>query len=235
MMRLHALVILVAGCGGGGSSDNGLVDAPVGSGTITITLTGKAEELSIAGAVPVQGVLVEAFLNAAETTPIVSTMTNASGDYTLVVEATGALDGFVKATKAGLVTTYLYPPKPLAADFAGAALKMVSPTNFGLLSNTLCGATQDAAKGTIAVVVSDAAGMAVAGAAVASTPAASKYCYNANGVPNRNATGTDVDGVGYMFNVDGAVSVAATKAGATFVSHRLTARAGALTTTLVAP
>lgn len=236
-MRMLVLVVVVACGGGGGGGDDvggGLADAPAAS-TITITLTGKAEEQSATGATPAQGVVVEAFITSDETTAIASTTTDAKGNYTLTVETSTALDGFLKATKAGLMTTYLYPPKPLAEDFDGAALKLLAPTTFGLLADTLCGANHDAAKGAIAIVVYDAANNAVTGAEIASTPSASKYCYNANGIPNRTATKTDADGVGYMFNVTGEVSVAATKAGTTFAAHGVTARAGALTTTLIAP
>jgi hypothetical protein len=69
---------------------------------------------------------------------------------------------------------------------------------------------------------------------IASTPAAPTYCYNGtNGLPSSTATETQPDGVGYMFNVTGQVSVTATKSGSTFKSHTVNARAGALTTTLI--
>jgi hypothetical protein len=163
-------------------------------------------------------------------------MTDASGNYTLMIPTNGvALDGFLKATKPGLVDTYLYPPEPLTEDFAGASLNMVSPTTFGLLADTLCRANQEAAKGTIAILVNDAAGMPVAGATVASNPAAPTTCYNgSNGLPSSMATETSTDGVGYLFNVTGNVSVSA-MGSATFRSHQVNARAGALTTTLVQP
>ena len=43
------------------------------------------------------------------------------------------------------------------------------------------------------------------------------------------------DGVAFLFNVPGAVTVTATKAGMTFRAHLVTARADKFTTTTVAP
>ena len=79
----------------------------------------------------------------------------------------------------------------------------------------------------------DAATVAVSGATVASAPAATSYCYDQGGFPNKSATMTDTDGVAVMFNVTGAVTVSATKTGATFKSHSVNAVAGAFTTTLI--
>jgi hypothetical protein len=89
--------------------------------------------------------------------------------------------------------------------------------------------------GAIAAEVEDGSGAFVAGATVSSNPAANKYCYNASNFPSKNATATDTDGLGYMFNVTGNATVSASKSGLTFQSHPLKARAGALTTTLITP
>jgi len=231
--RIALILVSVAACGG---SDTGPgTDAPVVSQTITVT--GTAEELSASGANPVAGLLVEAFANTAETTVVASAMTDASGNYTLVITTNGStLDGFLKATKSGLMDTYLYPPAPLAADFDGASLNMVSPNTFGLLADTLCRATQDTAKGAIAVLVNDAVGMPVAAATISSSPASNKYCYNGtSGLPSSTATETQPDGIGYVFNVTDNVTVSASKSGTTFKSHAVKARPGALTTTLIQP
>ena len=232
--RLVSILVIAAACGGSDSPPG--VDAP--PVTQTIQVSGTAEELSANGSNPVADLLVEAFANSAETTVVASTMTDASGNYTLTIETNGqALDGFIKATKPGLVDTYLYPPEPLTEDFAGASLNMVSPTTFGLLSDTLCRANQDAAKGAIAILVTDSADMPVAGATVASNPAAPTSCYNgSNGLPSSQATSTAADGVGYLFNVTGNVTVSASAStGGPFRSHPVNARAGALTTTVIQP
>ncbi len=238
MTRLATVFIfslVTAACGGGGGDDGGGgIDAPIAAQTITIT--GTASEVGISGSTPVEGVVVAAFANNAETTPVAMATTDAAGNYSLVISTNGvALDGFVKATKAGLVDTYLYPPTVLTADFAGASINMVAPSTFDLVS-TVCQGQQDAANGTIAVLVRDAATMPVGAAMISSTPSATKYCYNnPNGQPDGAQTETQPDGIGFMFNVTGQVSVTATKSGTTFKSHTVNARAGALTTTLVEP
>src|SRR5687767_6784828 len=107
--RLVSILVFAAACGG---SDDPAVDAtPVAQ---MIVVSGNAEELSASGSEPVADLLVEAFANSADTTVVASAMTDAAGNYSLTIQTNGqALDGFLKATKAGLVDTYLYPPDPL--------------------------------------------------------------------------------------------------------------------------
>jgi hypothetical protein len=228
------MILTFAACGGGGDDPPPTPDSPPAAAMITIS--GVAEELGAGGGTPSEGVLVEAFANSADTVVVASATTDATGAYSLTVETDGvALDGFLKATKAGLVDTYLYPPAPIADDFDGASLNMVSPATFDLLAN-LCQGNQDPAKGTIAMLAQDAAGADVAGATFESNPAATKACYNgSNGLPSNAATETAADGVGYLFNVTGNATVSAMADGQTFRSHPVNARAGALTTTLITP
>jgi len=231
-MRRIALYGLLAACGGG--SSNPTIDSPPAATTITVTGTASARDAS--GSTPLQGVTIGAYASSDESTPVTTATTDAQGNYTLTIPTSGvALDGFLKATMATYMDTYLYPPAPLAADFSGATIVMVTPNTFDLLANTLCGASQMTTNGAIGAEVEDATGAFVAGATVASSPAASKYCYNSGGFPSRNATATDTDGLGYMFNVTGNVTVTAMKSGTTFKSHALKAHAGALTTTLITP
>ncbi|MBA2539972.1 MAG: hypothetical protein H0V17_10085 [Deltaproteobacteria bacterium] len=227
-------VIFLAACSG---STSDTPDAPVNVPQ-TILISGTAEEQDSGGGGPLEGVLVEAFTNADESTVITSATTDAQGNYTLTVTTNGApLDGFLKATKSGLITTFLYPPEPLAADFDRASINMLSPDTFDLVQGgLLCDANQDPAKGTIAMLVYDANDAPVAGATISSSPAASSVCYNGNsGLPSDSATATADDGIGLMFNVTGDVTVSATAPGQTFRSHSVKARAATFTTTLVRP
>ena len=202
----------------------------------TITVTGTAAARDASGSTPLQGVTVGAYAATDETTPVTTATTDASGNFTLTITTNGvALDGYLKATMSTYMDTYLYPPAPLAADFSGATVVMLTPGTFDLLANTLCSASQVTTNGAIAAEVEDASGAFVAGATVASSPAANKYCYDQNSFPNRGATVTDTDGLGYMFNVTGTVTVTAMKAGTTFTSHAVKARAGTFTTTLIKP
>jgi hypothetical protein len=202
----------------------------------TVTISGTASERMITGTTPVSGLTVAAYSNAAPSTVVAMTTTDTSGNYSLAIPTMGQpVDGFIKASKTGYLDTYLYAPAPLVADFAGASLNILTQNEFDLLSGTLCNGAQDAAKGTIAVEVIDTANATVGGAMVASTPAATKYCYDnpSNGLPDRTQTMTNTDGVAIMFNVTGSVMVSASKSGATFKTHTVNAIAGAFTTTLI--
>lgn len=231
-MRRIALAAFFAACGGGGGGST--VDSPPVATTITVTGTVSARDAS--GSTPLSGVTVGAYASSNESTPVTMATSDASGNFTLTITTNGtALDGYLKATMSTYMDTYLYPPAPLAANFSGATVIMLTPNTFDLLANTLCGANQMTSNGAIGAEVEDGSGAFVAGATVASSPAANKYCYDANNFPSRNATATDADGLAYMFNVTGSVTVSAMKTGSTFASHAVKARAGALTTTLIKP
>jgi hypothetical protein len=230
--RSCALLVLLAACGG---DDSSTPDAAATAPPM-ITVSGTATKREGTSTNPGAGVKIEAFRKG-ESAAVAMTTTDAQGNYSLTLTTNGvALDGYLKGTLTGFVDTYLYPPKPLAENFDMASMNMINQSTIDLLSDTLCGSKQDAAKGAVAVIVADANRTAVAGAMVSSTPAAAKYCYNQGGFPNRNAVMTDADGIAYMLNVaPGNVSVSATKSGTTFASHSVEARAGVLTTTVIQP
>jgi hypothetical protein len=226
----------------GGSSTPGGDDMPPNDGSPapeTITVTGTAVEISSGDPAPLEGVLVEAFANSDENTVVTSAMTDASGNYTLTITTNGvALDGYLKATSSGLIDTYLYPPEPLAEDFDGASINMISSGTLGLLTNAfLCNEDQQDTNGLIAMLAYDATDMPVAGVTFSSNPAATSDCYNGagGGLPNDSNMETAEDGIGYLFNVTGQATVSATADGLTFPSHEVKARAGTLTTTLIRP
>lgn len=229
---LYLLLVLASACGDDGATE--MPDAPPAAQTITIT--GTASQRSPTGSVPVEGATVGAYSNADDSTPVATTTTDASGNYTLTIDTHGvALEGYIKATMTDLVDTYLYPPGAITADYADAALNMLAPATLDLLANTLCRANQDTAMGMIALEVADASKTPIQGATVSSDPAASLYCYDGGSLPSPSATATDTDGIAYMFNVTGDVTVSATKMGTTLKPTMLKARAGAVTTTLVQP
>jgi hypothetical protein len=231
-----ALLIVLLACGACGGDDGG-GGADASNVPATITVSGMATKRENTSSSAAAGVMVSAFQTSDPNTAVANATTDAAGNYSMTITTNGkALDGYLKATLATFLDTYLYAPKPLDADFSGASINMINSGTLGLLSGTLCGNAQDAAKGVIAVLVVDAANNPVAGAMVSSTPAAAKYCYNSGGFPSRNATMTDTDGVAYMLNVaPGQVTVSATMTGTTFASHAVNARAGAFTTTVIEP
>jgi hypothetical protein len=234
LMALVSISVLAFAACGGDDGGGGMPDAPPAPAMITIS--GTATERDGLSTGPAVGVLVEAFERSNESTPVAMTMTDAAGMYSLTVTTDGvAVDGYLRATRSGWLDTYLYPPEPLTADFDGASLNIINQSTFDLLSNTLCQANQVMTNGAIGMLVVDAAEMPVAGATIASSPAATDTCYNSNGTPSNGATATDDDGIGYLFNVTGDATVSAMATGHTFRSHGVKARAGALTTTVITP
>lgn len=247
MKTLLASLVLVAACGGGGNNNDmpgddtpgvdAAIDAPVAS---MITISGVATTRGLGASTMEAGVLVAAYKNSDEATPIAMATTDAQGMYSMTITTTAGqpLDGFLKATKTGLTVTYLYPPAPISADIM-APLNMVTTSSFGLIKQ-LCGGLPDGGPGIIALIVVNggtAQSMPVGGATITTSPAAEKNCYNsAQGFPASQATATATDGVAYGVNVaPGAVTVNAAKTGSTFKSHGVKAFADSLTTTIVTP
>src|SRR5262249_8875826 len=102
------------------------IDAP--PAPAMITLTGIAAERTLTGPVPVAGATIAAFTNNNETNALASVTTASDGSFTLPILTGGfALDGFLKATKTGLVDTYLYPAGFVASDLDGIPVQMISP------------------------------------------------------------------------------------------------------------
>src|SRR5688572_12981007 len=111
MKKLLAL-LCAAACGGGGGSDDGtgMVDAPVAPAILTIS--GTATARSAGGSSPVDAATIAAYAAGNDTTPIAMTTTDASGNFSLVITTTAgqALNGYLKASKSGMVNTYLTTP-----------------------------------------------------------------------------------------------------------------------------
>lgn len=242
--RSLAVLLGMVACGGGGGTGGGpdgnttkrdaAIDSPPVASTIHIS--GAATARSLSGTMPVAGVSIGAYQMGNDSTPVATATTDAMGKYTLTITTNGtALDGYVKASITGYKDTYLYPPRPLAADTDKGAINLLTTQNYDLLS-TVAQGNQTAGNGLIGLIVVDAAQMPVAGATVSTTPASHPYRYDGtNGLPSSTATATQADGVAIAFNVPatGAVMVSATKAGSTFFAHAVTARADVFTTTLV--
>ncbi len=230
-----ALLSTLIACGSDDKGTNATVDAKAsGSAAAKITVAGTAQAQGVSST-KLAGVTVAAYRNGDETTPLATTTSDTQGAYSMDIETGGvAVDGYIKATIASYLDTYLYPPAPLSEDFTNASINIVNNgtvTAFGSLCNIDIAATD----GVVAVEVVNAAGTPVSGAAVASTPAASVYCYNGTSpLPDHNATTTAADGIAYMIAVNGTASVTATKGGLTFAAHTVNARPGTLTTTIIA-
>lgn len=234
MRTIHIAIAsaVLLGCGDDGM---GNIDAPTVPPMIMITGTATKRELLTTS--PAAGATIGAYKTGSDATPVVTATTDAMGNYTLVVPTNGQpLDGYLKSTLAGFVDTYLYPPRVLTADFAGASMNILNQNTIDAL-NSFCQMSQDGTKGRVGLLVADAALMPVASAMVSSMPASGKYCYNGgSGTPSSGATMTAADGLAYLINAPaGEVTVSATATGMTFTAHKITVRTGVLTTTVIQP
>lgn len=246
-MRAHLPILLfVVACGGGGGGGGGtdgsvdidapkvFLDAPPNVPPM-ITLSGKTSEDGLSGTTIVTDATIAAFASSNETTAVATATSDAQGNYSLTITTNGLqFDGYLKATKTGYIDIYLYPTAPYIADSTGGDINMLTPSNYGLI-NTFASGNQQSGTGLIGLAVVDANDQPVAGATVTSTPAAGAYRYmGSNGIPSGTATETAADGVAFMFSVpDGAVTIKATKAGATFKTHVVKAHADKFTTTSI--
>jgi hypothetical protein len=237
-MNLRAMFVIsmLAACGDDGGGGTGGVDAsfdaPVAPATITVT--GQADSIGLGGRSPEEGIVVTAHRNSDEATVVATATSGADGKFTMTIETGGvALDGYLLAKGGNFKDTYLYPPGPLAADTDQATCLMLTQGTFDAVS-TLAGADQEPGKGWIGVLVVDGTNTAVAGATVTSTPEGIVRYNGDSGRPEADATSTQPDGIGYIFNLTaGNVTVGAEKAGSTFTSHPVNARADQVTLTIV--
>ncbi len=230
------LALSLAACGGD-DGGGGTIDAPVGPDAQgMVAVSGIAQTVSGTSTVPLANALIEAF-DSAGGGVLAMTMSATDGTYSVTMPTSGApLDGYLKGTSAGRIDTYLYPPRPLAADRTGATMLIINQATLNLLG-TLGGTSQMATKGFVGVLVIDASDVPVAGATVTISPAGtSRVIYAVNNLPNQNATMTDVSGTVFIANTDvGQVTVDATMGATNFFAHAVNARAGVITTTAIQP
>lgn len=201
----------------------------------SITVTGRTNAPTAQGSNPVADVVIEAFTVADGTTPIATATSDAQGEFTLTID-TGEepVDGYVRATDAGYLVTYVWPPAPLTADVASMPVLLLSESTLGLFP--LLGAPeQDPAKGMMGLVVMDCAGDPIEGATVTVTGNGT-VVYTNDGLPAAGATATDASGVVLIFNIDpGEVTVDGTAMGMSLRDRVVTVLANTVTTTVIAP
>lgn len=199
----------------------------------SLLIMGDTETISLSGTDPVTGASVASYGKAGGAS-LASATSNNVGGFQLTVDTGGApLDGYILATKATYLDTYLYPPSPLAADTDKAKMLMITPGTFTTLQS-IATVTQTAGKGFVGVIVSDCDYKPVAGATI--TISSGDVRYTTSGLPSKDALVTDTDGVALIFNVNpGAVTVTATAGGVTYRAHTFDVRADVVTTTAVQP
>ncbi|NVB85671.1 MAG: hypothetical protein HOV81_45320 [Kofleriaceae bacterium] len=236
---LLALSVLAA-CGNAADGGGTLPDAGGDPVPAMITVSGQVAQAVYADDVsPLPGIPVRAFDRDDELTPIAEATADDLGNFTLSIPTNGEpFDGYLLAHDEFTqqqVDTYFYLSAPLSADSAGLLVPLLSPYLMGLLVNE-CNPDQAAGKGVIVAVATDSARKPVEGVTFTSAPAANRYCYN-DGVwsPAPLQLRTIADGIGYMFNVVGPVTVTANKTGADFKPRLVTARPDVVTMVLIAP
>ena len=101
MRNAFLLAFLLSACGddGGGASADAAIDGlavDVPTANPTVTISGKATKRTAAGSTDLEGVMIAAYRNGDDTTPIATTTSDAMGNYTLTAQTNGvAIDAFM--------------------------------------------------------------------------------------------------------------------------------------------
>jgi hypothetical protein len=241
-MKIASFVLLIAACGGSTSNPGGTADAPPGIDAqvfhdappnvpAMIAIGGTAYDNGQSSSTPLAGVAI-ALRSRADDSTIASATSDAQGKYSMSVMTGGhVVDAYILATKSGYTDAAVFPAVPFAADAPMADSNLVTTGNFNLLTIYT---GQQSGNGIIVAEILDGSSMPVAGATVASSPASGSVLYSdSNGTPS-SMTSTNTDGTSFFVNVPpGSVTVTATKSGATFKPHSVTARANTFTSTVV--
>jgi hypothetical protein len=229
--------LALTACGGSSSSGSPSPgDAPASDdaapGNGTLTLSGTAREISTAGQTPLAGVVLTAY-KASDDSVLGTATSAADGTFSITVTAT-SVDGYLKATTpGGYKDSYLYPPVTLTSNYTDVPVFVLKTATYNLVNSLLLMNNQSASNGWIAILIQDATGAPVLGATATSTPLG-QIDYNDNNLPSTSASATAADGIAYDTNVTaGTVTVSASKAGSTFVSHAIKVRPNVVTLTIV--
>jgi hypothetical protein len=222
--------------GGGGGSNTGSDGSGSGSNTggvpATIKISGQALVQDQTTTSPQVGAAIAIYATSDDSTPLGTATTDSGGNYSITLTTNGAaIDGYIKATKSGLVDTYVYPPTPMATDSSDATASMVSTSNYSELLGIEGASTS---KGFIILIAMDSALSPLQGATVTTSPSTGTVTYMNSSDEPFSTSSTYTDGLAFLFDVPvGDVSVAASKTGSTFTSHTVSAHANSLTTTVV--
>lgn len=156
-------------------------------------------------------------------TPFTSTTSAADGRYSLALASQGQpMQAVVSLRKAGMLTSVFVPDGPLDSDVIDMYSPITTDTTIGALYIAV-GVSRSSSAGTLLVMVTDCDGAPVSDAVVTVTPAPSKMVYNDDaGSPDPTLVATRAYGLVHALNVGpGPVTITATKAGATFLSHEV--------------
>lgn len=246
MRNLLVCLLVAVGCGGGGGNGDGnnpdtnpgidaAIDAPPAA--VMVTISGTVVERTSGGSSPEADVTIAAYRSSDENTALATTTSDAQGNFSLTISTNGeGIVGFLKASKTGFTTVYLYPHRPVTEDLAMVPLNMLSESTFNLLAGF---GNQQAGNGVVALIVLSGPefnSTPVEGATISTTPASNPYRYNSNtGLPT-STTATAADGIAFAFNAPaGAITVTAAKQGLSFQPTMVKSFADSITQTIVSP
>jgi hypothetical protein len=206
----------------------------------TITASGITESIDQNGTGALGSATVTAN-DASDAKLDTSTSDATSGAYALTITTPGTpVDGYLVGTHANYVSTYVYPPSPLASDQANVPVLMMSNTTYSFIPLLAGIDGQTASEGIVGVLVVDCFGNPVAGATVTSpvVTADNVRYVQGTGISSTPGGATDSSGIAILFNVPAGttpVTLDASTADHAFLEHAIIVRAGSLTTTVVAP
>ncbi len=160
---------------------------------------------------PVAGAHV-AFVERGRERILATSISDAQGVYSVALATGGKpIDAYVRATRAGRVTTYIFPPAPLTTDmapcppFAGTLgcilVAMLTDTAADDMAG-FAGVTRDPTRGEVLFIAANCQGIPVAGATVAIAPHPEQLVYTRGPFPAWDATATDSTGRSFGFNLE---------------------------------
>ncbi len=174
----------------------------------TITVTGNVFDPLMR--VPIADAQVEFIATGNDRVLAVATSDD-HGVYRVTLPTNGKpIDAYVRASKAGRVTSLIFPPEPLRTDMVPCApfqgtrgcilVALLTPAEADSVAG-LAGVTRDAAKGEVLLIAADCQGVPVAGATVALAPKPERLVYTAGPFPAPDAQATDGSGRAFGFNI----------------------------------
>lgn len=178
-------------------------------------------------ATPEPGVTIEARTTPAGA-PLATATTAADGTYTLPVATSGEpMPVYFAARKQGMATSVFVPDGPLDGDLIGLYSPILTPSSLDSLYIS-AGEYRKSADGTLLVLITDCSGAPVANASISISPPPPRVVYvDDTGRLKTSLVQTSAKGLVYALGLaPGTVSLTATKAGATFLTHELDILAG---------
>ncbi len=164
-----------------------------------VVISGDMQEVTMSGVV---AMTASAHVS---THQLADAMLNAEGDFTGTysladpTNSTVPLENYLKATSAGFLDTYVFPPAALSEDTT-SPIMMMSQAIINLLA--FAGITQEAGNGLLIIAVVDCDQAALEGATITTVPATELLYAGANGLPGATPfTETQAPGIAYAFNV----------------------------------